>query len=83
MLVFLKKKITIIKFVLLSHSRYHRLDTRVVLSVLHTTLGVCVPRGALAVELCRVGLDLADPVGLLQELDGKTFVCVPCDVAVL
>jgi hypothetical protein len=81
MLVF--EKITIIKFVLLSHPRYHLLDARIVLGVLHTTFGVRVPRGALAVELRGVRLDLTDPVGLLQELDGETFVCVPCDVAVL
>jgi hypothetical protein len=77
------KKFTIIKFCTPFDPRDHPLDTRVVLGVLHTALGVCVPRSALAVELRRVRLDLANPVGLLQELDGETFVCVPCDVAVL
>lgn len=55
------------------------LDARVVLSV-HGVPGIVVPSVALAVELAREALDLADPIGLLEELDSQTFVRVPCDM---
>lgn len=48
----------------------------------HGVPGIIVPSIALAVELAREILDLADPVGLLEELDGQTLVRVPCYVAV-
>lgn len=46
-------------------------------------VGVSAPRAALVVEVGRERLDLADPLGRLQELDGETLVCVPCNMAVL
>ena len=58
------------------------LDARVVLRV-RGAVGVSVPGAALVVEVRGEGLDLADPLGRLQELDGETLVCVPCNVAVL
>jgi hypothetical protein len=58
------------------------LDARVVLRV-HGAVGVSIPGAALVVEIRREGLNLADSLWRLQELDGETLVCVPCNVAVL
>ncbi len=55
------------------------LDARVVLCV-RGAVGVSVPGAALVVEVRGEGLDLADPLGRLQELDGQSLVGVPCDV---
>lgn len=46
-------------------------------------VGVGTPGAALVVEVGRERLDLADPIGRLQELDGETLVRVPCNVTVL
>lgn len=76
-------RIAIIKIVYpLSLSENHPLDARVVLRV-RSAVGVSTPGAALVVEVGRERLDLADPLGRLQELDGETLVRVPCNVTVL
>lgn len=81
MYIIWKKKIYILHQSIIQPDRSPRLNARVGLGVKGARV-VVVPVLALAVELAGVAFDLADPVRLLQELDGEALVGVPRDVAV-